>query len=103
MASSADGGALVAVAASDANIDANSGAIYLAQSIQPPLMSVAPIAGQLELSWLIPSTNFVLEQSPDLYNWTEVTNTSILNLANLQEQMVVPATNVTGFYRLATP
>ncbi len=100
VACSADGGALIAVAASDANMDANSGAIYRSQFIQPPLMSANPCGNDLLLSWLIPSTNFVLEQSADFENWSAVTNAPALNMANLQEQIVVSPTNGAGFYRL---
>jgi hypothetical protein len=92
VACSADGGGLVAVG----------GAIYRSQSIQPPLMRAAPSGDGLLVSWLIPSTNFGLEQSGDLYNWSTVTNAPVLNMANLDEQIVVSATNGAGFYRLAT-
>ena len=103
LASSADGGKLVAAAAADVNDDVNSGIIYTSQSIQPPLVNLAPANGNLMLSWLVPSTNFVLEQSPDLMNWLEVTNTPVLNLNNLQDEVVFSPTNHTGFYRLTTP
>jgi hypothetical protein len=91
-ACSADGGKLVAAPAS--------GPIYISQSLQRPLINATPKDYQLQLSWLIPSTNFVLEQSADLYNWAAVTNSPELNLANLNEQILISPTNGTGFYRL---
>ena len=100
VACSADGGALVAVSASDANFDGNSGAIYRSQSIRSSLMSAAPSGDGLLVSWPIPSTDFVLEQSGDLDNWSAVTNAPVLNMANLQEEVLVSATNGAGFYRL---
>jgi hypothetical protein len=103
LASSADGGKLVAAAAADVNDDVNSGVIYTSQSIQSPSLNLTPISDSLALSWLIPSTNFVLQQSPDLINWQEVTNTPILNLNNLQDEVVLSSTNNLGFYRLKTP
>jgi len=90
VACSADGGAMVAVG----------GAIYRSQSIWPPLMSAAPCGNSLFVSWLIPSTNFVLEESGDLNNWSTVTNEPVLNMANLQEQVLLSPTNGAGFYRL---
>ncbi|MGA2281611.1 MAG: hypothetical protein ABSG80_15060 [Verrucomicrobiota bacterium] len=57
------------------------------------------------LSWLVPSTNFVLQQNPDLTttNWTDVTNTPTLNLTNLQNQVIVSPSTGNSFYRLKTP
>jgi hypothetical protein len=49
--------------------------------------------------------NFVLQQNLDLTttNWTDVTNTSTLNLTNLQDEVILLPTNGNGFYRLKTP
>jgi hypothetical protein len=68
-------------------------------------MNTTPANGNLTLSWIIPSTNFVLEQNLDLtsMNWTDVTNMPVLNLTNLQDEVTLPLTNGSGFYRLATP
>lgn len=101
-ACSADGGALFAVAASDTNLDGNSGAVYKSQSIQRPLLNVAPVGSESLLSWLISSTDFVPEQSADLIRWTSMTNTPALNPANLQEQIPISPTNRAGFYRLVS-
>jgi len=45
----------------------------------------------------------VLQQSSDLVAWTEVTNASVLNLTDLQDEVVLSPTNSSGFYRLKTP
>lgn len=103
LASSADGGKWIAAAAADVNDDVNSGAIYNSQSIPSPWMTLTPADGNLMLSWLVPSTNFVLEQSSDLINWLDVTNTPVLNLNNLLDEVVLSPTNNVGFYRLKTP
>jgi hypothetical protein len=100
VACSADGGTLFAVASSDTNSDGNTGAIYKSQFVRSSLLNAAPSAGNLQLSWLIPSTDFVLEQSPDLENWTPVTNTPVLNPASLEDQILISPTNDAGFYRL---
>ena len=101
VASSADGGKLWAAGESDTN---NNGAwIYTLQSIHPPSMYIAPTNGILALSWLAPSTNFVLQQSGDLNSWTEIADAPTLNLTSLQDEVFLPPTNGGGFYRLATP
>ena len=51
----------------------------------------------------MPSTNFVLQQSADLLSWTDVTNPPVLNLTNLQNQVTLPPSGSSGFYRLKTP
>ena len=57
------------------------------------------------LSWLVPSTNFVLQQNSDLSttNWTDVTDTPVLNLTNLQNQVILSPSGSNVFYRLKTP
>jgi hypothetical protein len=51
----------------------------------------------------VPSTNFVLQQSADLISWADLTNAPALNLTNLQNQVTLPPSNGSGFYRLKTP
>lgn len=82
MASSADGHKLVA---------GTLGGIYTSQTTPSPQVNIVPTNGNLLLSWIIPSTNFVLQQNPDLTttNWTDVTNTPALNLTNLQEEVTL--------------
>ena len=64
-----------------------------------------PSNNNLVLSWIVPTTNFVLQQNLDLTttNWTNVTNAPVLNLTNLQDEVVLSPTNDSGFYRLKTP
>lgn len=100
---SADGGKVAAAASGDANYDPMSGPIYVSQSLVAPQMAIAPANGGVQLSWLAPSTNFVLEQSADLANWTYLTNCPVLNLDNLQDEVAMPSTNGAGFYRLKGP
>ncbi len=54
------------------------------------------------VSWLIPSTNFVLQQSADLgtANWTTVSNSPTLNFTDLQFETPVPASTSNAFFRL---
>ena len=98
VAVAADGGQLVAIPASKSPV-------WLGRVLpQPPRLNISPANVKLALSWIIPSTNFVLQQNPDLTiaNWTDVTNMPVLNLTNLQEEVTLPLTNGSGFYRLAT-
>ena len=98
--SSADGGKLAVIASGPGG-----GGIWTLQTAPAPQMNTTPANGNLTLSWIIPSTNFVLEQNLDLtsMNWTDVTNMPVLNLTNLQDEVTLPLTNGSGFYRLATP
>jgi hypothetical protein len=60
------------------------------------------LGSDLLLSWIIPSQSFVPQQTADLItpNWTDVTNTPVLNLTNLQNQVVVPLLMSNQFFRL---
>lgn len=101
IASSADGGSLVACGATA--LGSSSGSIYILQTIPPPELNITSANSNLALSWTIPSTNFVLQQSPDLISWNDLTNTPMLNLTNLQNQIVLSPANSSGFFRLSTP
>ncbi|HUA67712.1 MAG TPA: hypothetical protein VMA13_04120 [Candidatus Saccharimonadales bacterium] len=96
LASSADGNKLVAAD--------QGGAIYTSFTIPEPQLNLVPTNGNLALSWIVPSTNFVLQQNPDLTteNWTDVTNEPVLNLTNLQDEVKLPLPASNCFYRLAT-
>jgi hypothetical protein len=97
VATSADGHALVAAG--------YPGSIYTLKTTPSPSLNISPpVSGSnLGLSWVIPSTNFVLKQSPDLASWSSVTNVPALNLSNLQNQITIPLSNGNEFYRLVTP
>jgi hypothetical protein len=95
VACSADGRKLVAAA--------RSGGIWISQTTPAPQMNLTPANGNFTLSWIVPSTNFVLQQSPDLGSWTDVTNTPVLNLTNLQNEVVLSSPGSNVFYRLKTP
>jgi hypothetical protein len=79
------------------------GGIYTSQITPTPQLNLTPSGGNLTASWIIPSTNFVLQQSADLSSWTDVTNSPALNLNDLQDEIVLSPTNGSGFYRLKTP
>lgn len=94
VASSADGNTLAAAI--------NGGGIWMWHATTAPTLSISP-TNNFQLSWLIPSTNFVLQQSSDLASWSDVTNVPVLNLTNLQNQVSLPLSTDNSFYRLSTP
>jgi hypothetical protein len=74
------------------------GGIYVSQTTPSPVLSLS--AADSVISWLIPSLDFTLQESPDLINWTDVTNAPVLNLTNLQNQIVLPSPDGNNFFRL---
>lgn len=96
VASSADGCKLAAAA--------YGGGIWTLQSTPAPVLNITPTNG-LQLSWIVPSTNLVLQQNLDLTttDWVTLTNAPTLNLTNLQNEVILPPTNGNAFYRLSTP
>jgi hypothetical protein len=94
-ASSADGGELLA--------GENGTGVWICQVTPSPRLKITPSFNNLALSWLVPSTNFVLQQSADLASWADVTNLPVLNLTNLQNEVMLSPSSSRGFYRLKTP
>jgi len=92
VASSADGNKLVATV--------NNGGIWTLQTIPTPRLNLTPSSNNLAFSWIVPTTNLVLQQSLDLENWTTLTNVPALNLSNLQDEVFLSPTNDSAFFRL---
>jgi hypothetical protein len=103
VASSADGNQLVVAGMVDQSF--NPIPIYISKTTPSPRLNLAPSRSNLAFSWLVPSTNFVMQQSSDLgsASWTDVTNTPVLNFTNLQDEVMLPMPAGSGFYRLKTP
>jgi len=99
VATSADGNKLVAGALPQSS----DGGIFTSYSPSTLSMSTILTNGNLTLSWTVSSTNFILQQSCDLFAWTDLTNTPVLNLTNLQNEITVPMSSGNNFYRLKTP
>ena len=76
------------------------GGIWTFQTTPSPQLNLATSSTNLALSWLIPSTNFVVQQSPDLISWSSVTDAPALNLTNLNNELSLSPTNSSGFFRL---
>jgi hypothetical protein len=75
----------------------------MTQSTPSPQLNMTLSPDHVTASWIIPSTNFVLQQSADLNVWTDVTNSPSLNFTNLQNEAIIPLSGTNNFYRLATP
>jgi len=107
VASSADGHKLVAAAAGDPSTNTPGetvgGGIWISQSTPAPQLNIATANTNLDLSWIVPSTNFVMQQSSDLGSWMDMTNKPVLNLTNLQNEVMLSPSSSRGFYRLKTP
>ena len=95
VASSADGNKLLAAV--------NNGGIWTLQTTPSPRLNLSLMSSNLALSWVLPSTNIVLQQSADLLSWADVTNPPVLNLTNVQNEVTLPSSGGGGFYRLKTP
>lgn len=98
-ACSADGNKLFATARSSTQSPVSIWALQMAPS---PQLNFSTSNTNLNFCWLVPSTNMVLEESPDLMNWTTITNASSLNYTNLDEQVTLPQGNGNGFFRLVS-
>jgi photosystem II stability/assembly factor-like uncharacterized protein len=81
------------------------GGIFSLYSAPAPQLNLRPLNGNLTLSWTVPSTNFVLQQSADMTaaNWTDITNQLALNPTNLLNEVTLPISGNRCFYRLKTP
>ncbi len=102
IALSADGNQLVAVSSGDP-------VIYTLQlplpPVPPPLfprLAIEPAVASLNLSWLVPSTSFGLQENSDLTttNWKDVLTTPTLNFTNLHYEVNVSPSPGSHFYRL---
>jgi len=67
-----------------------------------PRLGIQATNGAIGISWLIPSTNFVLQQSTDLTStdWLFVASSPLLNFTNLHYEVTVPVTASNSFFRL---
>ena len=98
LASSADGNQLISIYGG--GIAGYFGGVYESYSTPAPVLNITSSITNLVLCWTIPSTNFLLQQSPDLISWAAVTDAPALNFTNLQNQVTLPPSNTSGFYRL---
>jgi hypothetical protein len=67
-----------------------------------PVLSLAISGANAFLSWLVPSSSFILQRTSDLasLNWVDVTNPPSLNFTNLHQEVALPLGSGIAFYRL---
>ncbi len=96
VAASADGNELLA--------SESKGGVWIYQVAPRPEMNIAISSNTLALSWLVPSTNLVLQENSGLMsaNWVTLTNVPALNFTNLDNQITLAPTNASGFFRLSS-
>ena len=95
VASSADGSEFVAAA--------GGGGIWIGRTTPTPQLKVERASSKLTLSWLVPSTNFALQQNSALAtaDWVTFTNLPSFDPASLQNQVALPnSTAGQRFFRL---
>jgi hypothetical protein len=65
-------------------------------------LAVGLSGATLGLSWLVPSTRFVLQQNSDLSstNWVEVPTLPTLDYTNLHNRVTLTPSLGSSFYRL---
>jgi hypothetical protein len=80
----------------------DNGGLWFSRSIPSPELNLAQSNSNLALSWLIPSTNFVMQESSDLISWSSITDQPALNLTNLNYEMNFAPSNASGFFRLVS-
>jgi photosystem II stability/assembly factor-like uncharacterized protein len=91
---SADGGSIVAL---------GSGVIATLRTPAPPLLSISQLGGgNIGLSWLVPSSSFVLQSNSTLAStdWLQMPSSPALNLTNLHNQVMLTPLFSQTFYRL---
>jgi len=72
------------------------------QTTPSPILNIAAAAQNALISWTVPSTNFLLQESsnPAAGNWTNVITAPVFNPTNLQLQVPIPSPAGARFFRL---
>ncbi len=103
LASSADGNRLAGAASWNLRPLSlgTPGGIYTNRTVPAPGLNLTTSGGRLQLSWLVPSMTFKLQQNGELTpsGWMDLTATPVLNLTNLQYELPISPVNSQGFYR----
>lgn len=78
------------------------GPICYLQTTPAPVLNIAASADTVTISWIIPSANFALQQSPELTpgNWSDVSVLPTLDYDKLEYKVSLPLTPGPVFYRL---
>jgi hypothetical protein len=95
VASSADGQRLFAAAKGDG--------IYTLQTTPAPVLRISWSGNTLQISWVVPSRELVLQESAALTSWSAPGAIPALNYTNLHHEVSLPAPTSPRFYRLVAP
>jgi hypothetical protein len=100
MAGSADGNTLVAASMNGGGDYL--GFFYTCHLPPAPELKLTSQGQNHIISWTLPPRKFVLQQNSDAStsNWMGVTTAPLLNYTNLQNQVTIPKTPASTFYRL---
>jgi len=77
--------------------------VWIGRLTPSPQLNIQSQSPDVAISWLIPSTNFVLQQTVDFANpiWTPVSTSPTLNFTNLNQEITLPANGSNLFFRLS--
>lgn len=101
VACSADG-CLMFATTDMSGYDYGTGGIYRAQITPVPKLSITATGGSLVVSWIIPSMNFVLQQTSSLPSgtWANVSNPALPNYTTMQNRVTLAFSRRSAFFRL---
>jgi hypothetical protein len=95
-------GGTVSADGCEAIVEGGAAGTPMGRTVPSPQLSIQMTNPMPVISWLLPSTNFVLQQNLDLSttNWLPISAIPTLNFTNLQQQVSVPAITSNAFFRL---
>jgi hypothetical protein len=81
------------------------GGLFGGASPAEPTVQIGVTNANVSLSWIVPSSPFVLQQKQSVGSgvWSTVSVTPRLNPSTLCNEVSVPASGSSGFFRLASP
>jgi hypothetical protein len=81
------------------------GGLFSGASPATPVLQIDGTNGNVALSWIVPSSPFVLQQRPfvDSGAWSQIAVRPTMNPSTLRNKVSVPAAGVGSFFRLASP
>jgi hypothetical protein len=81
------------------------GGLFSGMSPPAPVLKIDETNGNVKLSWIVPSSPYVLQQRPfvDGSVWSVVAVTPSMNTSTLCDEVSVPSMSASGFFRLANP
>jgi len=82
-----------------------SSGLYIGSSPLTPILQIAPASGNVSVSWTVPSSPFILQQTASLNarEWSTVPGAPVMNPETLAHEVTVPASNSGNFFRLSSP